>query len=255
MEKIIDCAVLFALAIFAVIASLLIHATFLESTFLFLGLPSIYFLLHGKTKSHETLAAVVVFGVLYCFLLDYLAELNGAWAWKPSQLIFQQKILGVVSPDAIIWTALWVLLLVLFYNHVIDHNMRDRVSRKIWYAVGVGLASLAGIIWLQLHSPSHLHITYAYFYLGLCTFPPLFYVIWKKPRIVPKLLLASLYFIPLYFVYELVGDALGQWDFPGHYIALIHIGTITFPIEEFLFWIVCSSVITLGGYELFIDDC
>ncbi len=253
-KKVLDCLVLFALAVFAILFSLLIHAIFLVSAFLFLGLPSIYLISRGKVKVKLTTVTVLLFGFLYCFLMDYLAELYGAWSWKPSQLIFQSKILGVVSPDAIIWTALWVLLLVLFYEHMLEHHRKDKISSRIWYLVGIGLAFLSVIVWFSTTNPAQSHSSYAYFILGLCTIPPFLFVLYSKPRLVLKVLKTMLYFVPLYLSYEITGRYLGQWDFPGHYIGMIQIGSVWFPLEEFMFWIVGSSVLTLTGYELFIDE-
>ncbi len=238
----------------AVIASYLLQATFLTSAFLFLGLPCIYLLFKTKPKKKEAFAAVVVFGILYCFLMDYLAELNGAWAWKDSQLLFPHRILGVVSADAIIWTSLWVLLLVLFYEHMLEHDRRDVVSKKVWYVAGLGLVFIGIVLGLQLVAPAYLHITYSYFVLGLGTIPPFIYLLYARPFLLPKLLKAAVYFVPLYLIYEIVGRSLGQWDFPGQYVGLIQIDSITFPLEEFIFWILLSNMIVLGGYELFIDD-
>lgn len=249
-----DLTVLIALAIFAVLASLVLHATFLVSTFLFLGLPSIYLSFRARVKRKETFLAVLVFGGLYSFLLDYAAELNGAWAWKPEQLIFKTKILGVVSPDSIIWTMLWILFLVLFYEHFLERDRKDTYSNRVWYAIVVGLGLLGAFVWFSTFYPTVVAVQHAYFFYGLCTLPPFLFAIYKRPALLPKLLKAAAFFIPLYLAYELTGRYLGQWDFPGHYFGMIQILGITFPLEEFMFWICGSSVITLAGYEFLIDD-
>lgn len=249
-----DLLVLIGLGLFATAASYALHATFLISAFLFFGVPSIYLWYRTKAKKKELLVATAIFGGLYCFLMDYMAELNGAWAWQDSQLVFPHRILGVVSADAIIWTMMWVFLLVLFYEHMLERDKKDRISNHVWYVVGVGLLLLAAIVYMHVTSSPRLQITHAYFVLGLMAMLPFLFVIYARPYLLPKLLKAAAYFVPLYLVYEVVGRSLGQWDFPGHYYGMIQIGSITFPIEEFSFWILLSSMVVLGGYELFIDD-
>ncbi len=252
--KKVDLLVLIGLAVFAVVTSYATQATFLFSALLFLGLPSAYLLFRSRTKKKEAFVGTLIFGVLYCFLLDYMAELNHAWYWQPDQLIFQNKIFGVVTPDAIIWTALWVLLVILFYEHFIDKDRKDRVSKRSWVVLVIGLILFATILWLQASDPGRLKVEYAYLIFGFCSIVTLFYVMWNKPSILPKISKAALYFIPLYLVYEIVGRSLDQWHFPGNYVGGIVIGPVGFPLEEFLFWIVLSSIVVIGGYELFIDD-
>jgi hypothetical protein len=46
----------------------------------------------------------------------------------------------------------------------------------------------------------------------------------------------------------------GQWIFPGEYVGIINLFDLSFPFEEFLFWIMISSMGFLTYYELFVDD-
>jgi hypothetical protein len=249
-----DVLALIAFGVFAILTSLLTHATFVVAAILFLGLPSAYFLIRYKTKWRETTIAVFLFGILYCFLLDYVGELGEAWSWRPEQLLIQEKLFGVVSPDAILWTALWVLLLVLFYERMLERDRKDVVSSRVW--VGFGIVALLYAIGFTVHylPATSLPLGYAYLELGVPTLVPLLYVALRKRSLLPKFLCAALYFVPLYLSYELVGRTIGNWDFPGHYLFMIQVGSISFPFEEFFFWILCSSAVVLSGYELLIDD-
>lgn len=250
----IDLVVLIILGVFASFLSLKLEANFLASAFLFLGVPSVYLIIRGDMKKKEALTAALIFGGLWCFLLDYMAELSGAWAWQDETLLFSYKIFGVVTPDAIIWTFLWVLYLVLFYEHMLEHDRRDKVSSRVRYTLIFGLSVLMVVILLHYLRPETLRFTFGYFVLGLCTLPPLIYTLYRKPKLLIKFLKAAAFFVPLYLAYEITGLALGQWDFPGMYIGTIDIQGLVLPIEEFLFWIVLSSVVVLSYYELYIDD-
>ena len=114
----LDFVVVLALVLFAIPTSFAINASFLVSTLLFFGVPSLYLLFRQKGQFKRIFTASVLFGIFYGFLLDYMAELNSAWAWADTQqLVFPYKIFGVVTIDVMIWFFLWVLFMVVFYEH------------------------------------------------------------------------------------------------------------------------------------------
>lgn len=248
----IDYVVMVGLAVFAVVASFALHATFLVSTFLFFGLPILYLLKRTKKpKWREASAMALVYGTLYGFLCDYLAQVNNVWTWSPT---LTYRILGVVSPEAIIWGVLWVLLLVFYYEHAIEHSRTDRVSPRIWIAVISGVLAGTALILIATFAPHMLTFPYAYAVIGICITVPFFGIVWNKPVLIPKLAKASAYFIPLFFAYELTARYLGQWWFPGQYVGIVSFGAITFPFEELVVWIIFSSMAMLSYYEFSIDD-
>ena len=58
----------------------------------------------------------------------------------------------------------------------------------------------------------------------------------------------------VYLAYEVTAFYLGQWHFPGEYIGTVILLGASFPLEEFIIWIVLSAAVVLSYYELFIDD-
>lgn len=239
----------------AVPLSIYLKANFLTSTLFFFGLPSLYLLVRQKTQWKRIFTAAVLFGLLFGFLLDYLAELNNAWSWSGTdQLVFSQRILGVVNIDVMAWFFLWVFFLVIFYEHFLEHDRKDTISPNYKYALFLGLIVLAIIIATNVIRPTLLIFPYAYFVLGLLTLPPFVYVVSKKPVLLQKFLKAVLFFTSVYLVYEITAFNLGQWRFPGEYIGMVRFGNVAFPFEELIFWIVLSSPIVLSYYELFVDD-
>ena len=79
--------------------------------------------------------------------------------------------------------------------------------------------------------------------------------LFRRPTLLPKLLVVGLYFAYLTICYELTALKLGWWVFPGfQYIGMVSILGINFPFEEFFFWILLFAVGILAYYEPFDDD-
>ena len=251
----IDFLIVLTMVLLAVPVSIYFNANFLTSTILFFGIPSFYLLLREKDQRKRTFTAAALFGLLFGFVLDYLAELNNAWSWAgTNQLVFPYRILGVVNIDVMIWFFLWVFFIVVFYEHFIEDDRKDTISPNIKFAIFPAVIIFI-IVWIiGSINPDLLKFNYAYLVLGILTFFPFAYVIKKKPILLLKFLKASLFFALLYLAYEITALHLDQWRFPGQYIGMIQLGGVTFPFEEFIVWILMSSTIVLSYYELYVDD-
>ena len=91
-------------------------------------------------------------------------------------------------------------------------------------------------------------------WLGGLAFIPFAYIIQKDPKLLPKALVMIPFFAIMYLVCELVSLHQGLWSFPGQYIGTVTLAGLSFPIEEFFFWIISSSAISVAYYEYLIDD-
>lgn len=252
---ILDLIVVCCLCIAAVPVSLIFRTNFLVSTILFFGIPSIYLLFRQHRQLRHIFAASVLFGVVFGFAFDFLAEINNAWSWAGTdQLVFPWKILGVVSIDVMVWFFFWVLFAVVFYEHFFEQDRKVRLSSHFKYALIPMLVVVVLLVVVYINKKELLFIPYAYFVLGVFTLLPFIYLLIKSRHSLPKLIKASLFFVPLYFVYELTALSLGQWTFPGQYIGTVSIQSIIFPIEELFVWIFASSTILLSYYEVYVDD-
>ncbi len=111
------------------------------------------------------------------------------------------------------------------------------------------------MIFLYFYYQNILHFRYAYLVIGsLFGVPPLIVVIWRKPELLIKFVKASMFLIFLFLSFEITALKLDQWRFPGEYIGYVSLFGVTFPLEEFFFWIVMSTAISLVYYEFFVDD-
>lgn len=255
-QKLIDLFVLVFIEIFASALSLLFGLTFLYSTLLFLGVPCAYLFLRMQRPSQwlRIFAMATLFGGWYGFLFAYLADWNRIWAW-PAESLPWGVWFYLVNPVELLWVFLWVLFIVLFYEHFVEHDTQKTVSIHImWAILSASLTTLA-ITLLTVFYPTTLDWRYAYAVLLLLNLPTFGILLYRNPRIIKKLILPTFFFVPMHFLHEITSLLLGQWYFPGEYIALITLPFKTaVPLEEFILWILLGSVLTLAYYELYIDD-
>ncbi|MEK9176706.1 MAG: hypothetical protein AAB923_00245 [Patescibacteria group bacterium] len=250
-----DLVVLIALEALASALSLLFSLTFLPSTVLFLAIPTAYlaFRLRRRSQWPRIIAMGLVFGVWYGYLFAYLADWNRIWAWPPESLSWGW-FLGVNGVEWL-WVALWILFIVLFYEHFVERDTASGISRRVLWAVAPAGVITTAIIAFTFWSPSFLTWSHAYAVLALLTLVPAVVLVARNPRIVWKLALPGLFFIPLHVAYEATALALNQWYFPGQYFGLVPLpGHTGVPVEEFVLWIVLGSFLVLSYYELYIDD-
>jgi hypothetical protein len=60
------------------------------------------------------------------------------------------------------------------------------------------------------------------------------------------------YFFYFNIIYEIVGLRLRWWDFPGtQFVGHVSLFGVTFPFEEFFFWLVLGGFMVLSYFELF----
>lgn len=250
-----DFYIVLALVVLAMPMSLVLQANFLGSMVFFFAIPSLYLLVRQKRQLRRIVSASALFGILFGFAFDFLGQVNNAWIWPtPEQATFSAEILGLVSMDAMIWMFFWVLFVFVFYEHFFEHDREEKLSKNFKYAlIPMGLVVLLMIL-AYLFSPEILNLKYTYLTIGLLSLPAFFVVVYKNSTIIPKLLKASVFFVFLYFTYEITALQLDHWRFPGEFIGLVSIGRFSFPVEEFFFWILFSGVALLAYYELFVDD-
>lgn len=254
IKKTIDLAVVSGIVIFSIPIILSLQVRPLVSSIFFFILPSAYLLVRNPRPLKRIFTGALLFGILFGFILDFVAIFNGAWSEPVEQLVFQYKIFTVVPIDHIIWFFFWALLIIVFYEYFIERDLSDFVSHNIRYAFLPSIAALISILIIYFTNPNFLKFNYAYFFLGLFTLAPFFYLAFKKPLLLIKFVKISPFFFFLFLIFELTALKLNQWYFPGEYIGTVTLFNLTFPFEEFFFWILMSSTVVLSYYELYVDD-
>ena len=255
-RKKLDLAVIIGIEVLTTVASLYFGFDFLVSTLCYLGLPSLYlaFRLRTRTQWRRITAMAIIFGVWYGFLFAYLADWNKTWAWPEASLPLGYWF-SIVNPVEWLWVFLWVTFIVLFYEHFLERDTKQNVSRRyIWVALSALLFTVA-IFSFTSWRPTALDWPYAYAVLAFLAVIPTILLVVTRPHILPKLFLPGLFFIPMHLSHEVTSLMLNQWYFPGQYFAIIPLpGSSGVPVEEFIIWIVLGSTLVVSYYELCIDD-
>lgn len=250
----LDFLIIIAMVLVFIPLILYFQVRFLTSTILFFAVPSAFLILR-KPKQMKRLTATLAVGMIASFIVDFLAEINGAWSWAPEgQLVFPDKLFGLIPIDVLIWYFFWIILTVVCYEHFFEHERSDKISRSFKLSFVILLILLVTLIAIFYVNPALLQFPYAYFAIGSIGSIPFFYLIFKKPHLIGKLMKAGIFNIFLFLSFELTALKLDQWRFPGEYIGMVQLFGLRFPFEEFAFWIILGTPIMLSYYELCIDD-
>lgn len=216
-------------------------------------LPQIIYLsLRGKKNWKKILVGTFIFGVIFCLFLETLAELSGAW--HVPEPFFTFRFFGYSTIDAVIGYIWMTLLTFLYYEHFLNPPSSKKISPRIKYAIIPSIFFFIAFVIILLVKPEIFHFEYQYLVLGsaVIIFPII--LSFFKPKLLPKLLLTAVYFAFLYSVAEIFGVMYDWWIYPGNYIGTISFGDLSFPFEEFLFWILFYAATLVSYYEVFIDD-
>ena len=253
--KKLDLLVLIILALVVTPIVLFFHVRFLTSTFLFLGLPSLYLIIRKTQNLRVIFSGVFFIGILLGFGFDFIETFNKAWIIPDNQLAIPYRILGAAPVDEVICLILWSLLMFLVYEHFIERKRVEHVNVKHFLITAIipALASLVFLLGAFFFAPQIITFTYAYLVFGTLAFLPVVYCLIRKPKLLWHIIRVAPYFIFLFIVFELTSLQLDQWYFIGHYVGYVNIFSYRFPFEEFFFWIFISSTVVLTDYKLFVD--
>ncbi len=244
-DKVLDVVILFSWVILPPIFLLISRGGFFISSILYLVLPSIYFSIR---KPDIILKALIVALVAMppMIIFDYLAFLNKAWA-VPT--IFSFRLFQFIPFEDFFFT-FWAVYVVIVASHYFFSSLKLSAKNKIVVAKsGIILLLLFAIfIFFYLLKPEIFIIPYYYLLLVLTAFiiPTLIlfmrFKLYRKP-----LFWITVYSICLMLPYEITANILGFWTFPSaQYIGKINLLGQSFPIEEFLAWMIFFPSATLA---------
>ncbi|MEK7509652.1 MAG: hypothetical protein AAB605_02985 [Patescibacteria group bacterium] len=249
----VDLLVTFALITVAIPIVIFFEVRPLISTIYFFILPSLYLLWRKPKNLVRTFAGSFLIGIVFGFSFDFVAIVNNAWADGNGQLIFGH-IFDVVPIDHIIWFFFWAFIIIVFYEHFLEHENTNRISKNYIYAALPTIFIAIAVPIVHFINPNVFLMGYAYLVLGIFATLPLVLLVWKKPHLAIKFLKIAPFFFILFLAFELTALYLNQWMFLGEYIGYVEILGLRFPIEEFFFWICVSSMVVLSDYEILVDD-
>jgi len=251
-NKKIDLAVSFLLFGAAAIVSLIFNLKPLVEGTLCCLIPSIYLILRERKNFLKIFWAVIIFGVIFGTIFDFIETFNKAWV--VTRLVFPWKIFGVLPVDDILGFMLMTLFIIVFYEHFLDDEKNPKISNNLKWALIPSLLILAFVLIVYLINPNLLEISYVYLLGGtLAIIFPIAMSLYKS-RFLGKFLKLSAFFFIIWFILELVALKTEGWIFPGEYIGRVEIFGLAFPLEELFFWMMFYAATIVSYYEFFIDD-
>lgn len=236
-----------------------IYAFFTKDLFLGKGLfvgilftvpPTIYLGIRKRKNWTKIAFATIIFGGLYGFFLDFYAEYTKAWI---VQAVFP-KIFGIEPIDGFLGCMLMTMGIIAFYQHFSSEKVMTPVSKRAKYAVILGVTIDTFLLASYFFFPLLLSIRYPYAFIGAIsmTVPIVFLLV--KPQFSSRIILPSLFFFFVYFIFELLAVRNSYWVYPVvNYIGLITVFNLSFPFEELFFWMLFYAATILSLYKIFID--
>lgn len=216
---------------------LLLHGNFFSSIIVYFVLASIYFSFRTPRIVPKALIAAGA-TIPFVIIFDYTAFFNKTWA-VPT--IFPSRFFTFIPFEDFLYTffAVYLVTVAFYYFFRLEGFAEVNISRLKISSIFI-LALLAAFLFLYVTGTSFFRIPYYDAWLVFFVFIiPTLILLAYFPSYRKPLMRAIPYVFLLMLPYELTALHLGFWTFPSaEYIAMMHIGHLRFPIEEFLEWMV-----------------
>ena len=149
----------------------------------------------------------------------------------------------------------YLYIILIFYEHFCDSKFKPQISKKIRIMDRVLYIAAFILLLVFIVNKELLVIPYFYLYAGVILFVlPVVIFLFRYPHFILPFFKVSAFFFYIHLLFELVGLKLNHWNFPGeHYLWMISLFGLRFPIEEFLFVIVLGGFAACSYYEFFTD--
>ena len=224
----------------------------LGHTLLFI-LPGMYLVIRYWRQNYHAFLFSLVAGIATGFPAQIMAELNSVWKYDiPSLGFFQFNGLPMI---AIGWYIIWLgfttsVYSVFFDKHIHPVPVHHRFWRNHYKFILLGLAMLAGTMFLALEYPSVFIIKHSYLIFGSTFFIlPTAVIFFLHPHLLRDVLKAAIFLSLFLLVYEIIGLRVDWWTYPGEYIATVKFFGAIIPIEELILWITLGSLWAITAYE------
>lgn len=241
-----------ALPVVATLLSFYYNASAFWSVLLFFGLLAVYLALRSPQHVGKALLFSLVTAVPAIVMIDYIAHLNGQWLIPNS--ILPYRFLHYVTLEVVVWAVLNFFTVTMFYKHFFD----KRRNGFYWYPrqrhiliFGVGLVLF--FFTTLFADPHALHLPYFYLLFGIGTILlPIAFEFVGHRKLIPKFIFTGTYFFYLSFLYEVTALKLHWWSFPSpQFIGYVSVLNVSFPLEEFIFWLMLLSMAILVFFVKF----
>ena len=240
-----------ATPIVATIASIVFNLSFLQSTLLFYGVPSIYLSIRNPRLVKTTLIFSLIMGLTMLFIFDHMAYMDHSWFVPNSRWRFLDNSIPIEDGP---WAVLLVYISVITWEYFFQKPQKDPSFHKNINYFVVFCATLLTLFFIAyIFSPQRLVIPYFYIKMGIVfEIIPLVIFIFYRPAIFKRLLKLTIYFFLVSALAEFIGLRNYQWYFEGkHYIGETLYFGHRLPWDEVLNYWLLATPGTVAWYEFF----
>ena len=157
---------------------------------------------------------------------------------------------GVLPLENLIFAFLNFFWGLSFYEYFVAGDRRHGVSRR--FRTLIGLYLLLDIVVFGVFSWDRRLAGVSYLWTGLLVLvAPAALIFWRRPELLRRVWLPTLFFAAVFFSYEYVSLCIGSWWWPGHYLMPTKLCGRVFPLDDVLVWYLLSTPALIAGYEFF----
>ena len=199
---------------------------------------------HGKILIFSVLSAV-----FFAPPIELAARLANAW---DVQSIFPRPF-DLIPMENMLFAFINIFWVLSFYEYFIDRDAVSFVSKRLKYLLGIYCLAAVLIYGLYFYNQEIIALNYFQLAVPILIIPSII-LFFKKPHLLKKAALPTVFFALIFFVYELVSLKIGSWWWPGEYFLSFTVGGNVFPLDDILIWYLLSTPVLIGAYEFFADD-
>lgn len=243
---------LIGLFIYILIACLIVYftkITYFFSIIIVLVPPAIANFLWLKKSRKKILIFSIASTFLFAFAIELSSRLANTWDVKS----ILPRLLGLVPLENMLFAFLNIFWVLSFYEYFVDRDTTIKISKKFKYLIILFCLFSLIIFSLYFYNPALIAMNYFTMAIIILIIPSII-IFSRKPSLLKKIILPTLFFAVVFFIYEVVSLKVGNWWWPGEYIATFKIFGKIFPLDDVIIWYFLSTITLIGGYEFFDDD-
>jgi hypothetical protein len=202
----------------------------------------------GKLKSRVLIFALLT-TILFAPPVELIARVLNDW--DVQSLFFRP--FGLIPLENVLFAFINFLWVISFYEYFVDRSYKKKISKKLKYLVGLYILFSVSIYSLFYYAKSLIGMNYFMLAVFVLIIPSML-IYFRHVKLIEKVVLPTIFFAIVFFIYEMVSLQIGSWWWPGHYLYTFKFAGRVFPLDDIIIWYFLSTPALIGGYEFFVDD-
>lgn len=172
-------------------------------------------------------------------------------AWDVQSIL--PRLFGVAPLENILFAFLNFFWVLVFYEYFVDKDDDSSISPYFRFIIILYIILAVLVFSIFFIAPELIGVNYHFLALIILIIPGSI-IFYRRPKLLKKTWLPTLFFAFVFFVYEAVALLIGSWWWPGEYLLPINFFGHIFPLDDIIIWYLLSTPVLIGGYEFFVDD-